>query len=387
MKKLVQAESTAEKGELAAAEVISDDFARSGITCRIDRWDTNRANLTAQITSTGQKPALLFLCHIDVVAAGRGWTHPPFAAEECDGKVFGRGSMDMKGGTAAAVAAVRQIVDSGTKLKGDIIFAALAGEETDSCGAKRFINDLKNNPPKVAGVIVPEPTDFDIVTAHRGILWLEVKTKGRTAHSSMPQLGVNAITSMRAFLNELESYKIKFQPHKLLGDCSMSVNTITAGKEINVVPDNCTIAIDIRTLPASTRQTLGFAARRAQVGQGGPGQNTREIISDFEKIFAKLKQENPNFDASASVVREVGALETDSSCDFVRDFCSAVGINKTKAVGYTTDGPHFVSLGAPIVIFGPGRTPLAHKPDEYIEIADMEKAAEFYKNLILEFLT
>jgi len=387
LKKLVQAQSTAEKGELAAAEVISDEFARSGITCRIDNWGENRANLTAKITSPGQKPGLLFLCHIDVVDAGQGWTHPPFAGVEADGKIFGRGSMDMKGGTAAAVAAIRQIVDSKVNLKGDIIFLAAAGEETDSCGAKKFINDFKNNPPKVAGVIVPEPTDFDIVTAHRGILWLEVKTKGRTAHSSMPQLGVNAITSMRSFLNELENYKIPFQPHKLLGDCSMSVNTITAGKEINVVPDSCSVGIDIRTLPASTHQTLGFAARRAQGGQGGPGQQTQEIISDFEKIFAKLKQKNPSFDASVSVTRQADALETDSNCDFVKDFCSAVGINETKAVGYTTDGPHFVPLGAPIVIFGPGQTPLAHKPNEYIEIADVEKAADHYKNIILKFLT
>ncbi|MFA5239210.1 MAG: M20 family metallopeptidase [Phycisphaerae bacterium] len=379
MKKLVQAESTAQKGELAAAEVISDEFLRSGISCRIDGWGKNRANITARITSSGEtsldspdasrarrEHALLFLCHIDVVDAGQGWTHPPFAAEEADGKIYGRGSMDMKGGTAAAVAAIRRIVDSKTKLKGDIIFLAAAGEETDSCGAKKFINDLKNNPPKVAGVIVPEPTDFDIVTAHRGILWLEVKTQGRTAHSSMPRLGVNAITSMRAFLNELDNYKIPFQPHKLLGDCSMSVNTITGGKEINVVPDSCSVGIDIRTLP---------------------GQKIGEIISDFEKIFEKLKQKNPQFNASVSVMRQADALETDSNCDFVRDFCSAVGINQTKAVGYTTDGPHFVSLGAPIVIFGPGHTPLAHKPDEYIEIADVEKAAEFYKNLILKFLT
>jgi succinyl-diaminopimelate desuccinylase len=146
----------------------------------------------------------------------------------------------------------------------------------------------------------------------------------------------------------------------------MSVNTITGGKEINVVPGQCCVGIDIRTLP---------------------GQQFKEIISDFEKIFAKLKQKNPRFEASVSIVREVGALETDLSCDFIKDFCSAVGASETKAVGFATDGPHFASLGAPVVIFGPGKPQLAHKPDEYIDLADVEKAVEYYKNIILKFLT
>jgi len=367
LKKLIQAETTAQKGELAAAEIISDELGRSGVDCRIDSWGQNRANFNAQIKSNGRKGGLLFLCHLDVIAASeKGWKHLPFAGVESNGKIYGRGSVDMKGGITAAVTAIREIVDSGVKLEGDIIFFAAAGEETDSCGTRRFISDFNNRLPKIAGVVVPEPTDFEVVTAHRGILWLEVKTFGKAAHSSTPELGVNAITSMKSLLAELENYEIQFQPHKLLGKCSMSVNTITGGKEINVVPDKCSIGIDIRTLPR---------------------QNHQEIISDFEKIFAKLKQKNPRFEASVFIVREVGALETDSGCDFVRDFCSVVGASETKAVGFATDGPYFASLGAPVVIFGPGKPQLAHKPDEYIDIADVGKAVEYYKKVILKFLT
>jgi succinyl-diaminopimelate desuccinylase len=250
-------------------------------------------------------------------------------------------------------------------LEGDIILLAAAGEETDSCGAKRFISNFGNKLPEIAGVVIPEPTDFEVVTAHRGMLWLKVSTKGKSAHGSTPELGVNAIASMRAVLDELDNYKIRFKPHKLLGGCSMSVNTIAGGKEINVVPDKCEIKIDIRTLP---------------------GQNCQEIISDFEKIFAKLKQRNAQFEAEVSIIREVGALETDSNCGFVKDFCSAVEVSETKAVGFTTDGPHLVPLGAPVVVFGPGKSEVCHKPDEYIEIADVEKAVEYYKNIILKFL-
>ncbi|MFQ6036832.1 MAG: M20/M25/M40 family metallo-hydrolase, partial [Sedimentisphaerales bacterium] len=110
-------------------------------------------------------------------------------------------------------------------------------------------------------------------------------------------------------------------------------------------------------------------------------------VKDLEKIFTKLKQKDSQFAAEVSVVRDVEALETDCSCDFVRAFCSVVGASQTKAVGFTTDGPYFASLGAPVVVFGPGKSQLCHQPDEYISIVDVEKAVQHYKNIILEFLT
>ena len=366
LRNLIQAETTAEKGELTAAEVISAELRRSGIDSRIDCWDETRANIVANIKSTGHRAGLLFACHLDVVGPGEAtWKHPAFTAVERDGKIYGRGSVDMKGGTAAAVSAIRRIVDSGIKLQGDIIFSAVAGEETDSVGAKRFVDD-KGWLPELAGVVIPEPTDFEIVTAHRGMLWLKVTTKGKAAHSSAPQLGVNAIGSMRLILNELESYEIKTEPHKLLGTCSMSINTIAGGKTMNVVPDKCSIGIDIRTLP---------------------GQDHQAIIADIGKILGKLGTENKQFEAAVSVHRQMQSMETDSGCDFVQDFCSVVGTDKTKAVGYTTDGPYFASLGSPVVIFGPGKPHLCHKPDEYIDVTDLEKGVEHYKNIILKFLT
>lgn len=375
LKKLIQAKSTAEKGELAAAQIISAELGRFGIDSQIDTWDANRANITARIKSAGRKNPLLFVCHLDVVGPGEAsWQNPPFGAVESDGKIYGRGATDMKGAIASIVTAIGRVVESGTKLQGDIILVAAAGEESDSCGTRRFIrhtlggliHDYAAKLPELAGVIITEPTDFEVVAAHRGMLWLKVTTKGKTAHSSTPRLGINAISSMKSFLDELQSYKLNFEPHKLLGNCSMSINTISGGKEINVVPDSCCIGVDIRTLPS---------------------QNNQQIIDDFEGIIAKLKQKNPKFDAEAAVIRQVDALETDGNCDFVKEFCSVVGVNETKAVGFTTDGPFFASLGAPVVIFGPGKPELAHKPDEYIDISDVEKAIEYYKKIILRFLT
>ena len=366
LKRLINAESTESCGELNSAKVIYDEFARYGIQSEIETWDNTRANVTAHIKSSGQKPALLFACHIDVVDPGEAkWKNPPFTAVETDGKIYGRGSTDMKGGTAAAVAAICEIVQSGVELQGDIIFTAVAGEETDSCGAERFMA-RKDCIPKLQGVLIPEPTDFTIVSAHRGILWLDVTTKGVAAHGSTPQLGVNAITSMRYFLNELDNYDIAAkQKNEMLGTCSISVNTISGGKTRNAVPDQCSCSIDIRIIP---------------------GIDTQDIINDLRNIIAKVKTEHREFEGDVSVNRHAHPLETDRNSDFVKNFCTCLGIEKTVAVGFTTDGPHFVDLGTPILIYGPGKPEMCHKPDEFIEIKDAEKAVQQYKKLITNFL-
>jgi len=366
LRQLVQAQTTAEKGELPAAEIISAELGRFGIESRIDSWDKTRANIIAHIQSSGRKGALLFASHLDVVPAGGvNWSKPAFDAVESEGRIYGRGSADMKGGIAAIVTAIGEIVESGTKLKGDIIFFGAAGEETDSCGTRRFVRE-NGKLPDLTGAVITEPTNFEIITAHRGMLWLKAETFGKAAHSSTPHLGVNAINSMRAVLNELENFKIPFVRHELLGECSMSINTIAGGEAMNIVPDKCKIEIDIRTVP---------------------GQNEQDIIDGLQKIFTKLKQRNPKFDAEVSIIRQVQALETDTQCDFVKAFCSAVGINETTAVGFTTDGPYFASLGVPVVIFGPGKPHLAHKPDEYIDISDLKKGVQYYKNIILKLLS
>ena len=366
LRRLIQAETTTQKGELAAAQIIAAELNRSGIESRIETWDQTRANIIARVTSARRKKALFFVCHLDVVGPGEAqWTHPPFAAVESDGKIYGRGAADMKGCIAAVVTAIRRVAESGMQLQGDVILLGAAGEETDSCGAMRFVGNCSAI-PELSGIVVTEPTEFDVVTAHRGLLWLEITTRGKAAHGSTPHLGVNAISSMKSVLDEVENYKIPFEPHKQLGQCSMSINRIAGGQAINIVPDKCSIAVDIRTLPS---------------------QNHNEIVADFEKILAHLKQRSFQFVAEVSIVRDVHALQTDSTCDFVRDFCSVVGRSRTKAVGFTTDGPYFAALGAPVVVFGPGKSELCHKPDEYIDLADVEKAVEHYKNVILKFLT
>jgi succinyl-diaminopimelate desuccinylase len=363
---LINTDTTARAGELPAAEIIRQHLQSRNIDCELTCWDDTRANIVAHIKSAGKRPALLFACHLDVVPPGEGaWKHPPFSAVEKDGKIFGRGATDMKGSIAAVVTAVEELIREGVELQGDLIFAAVAGEETNSCGIKKFTADYKNKLLEIAGVIVAEPTDFEVIVAHRGLLWLELITKGKTSHGSMPHLGVNAISSMRALLDEIEKLNLTTEKHNTLGKCSMSINTIDGGKAENVVPDLCSAKIDIRTLP---------------------NQSHAEIVRQFQQVIESLKQANPDFDAEVKIARDVEAMETDSGCDFVKEFCSTVGCEKTTTAGFCTDGPFLTDLNSPIVIFGPGKSDLCHKPDEYIEIADLQKAVTHFKNIIHKFL-
>jgi succinyl-diaminopimelate desuccinylase len=270
----------------------------------------------------------------------------------------------MKGGITAAVDTIKEIAKNHPDINGKVIFAATAGEETTSCGAKRFM-EKTGKKIKPAGIIIPEPTDFEAITAHRGILWVKIKTKGKTAHGSMPHLGINAVSSMNKVINKLNGFVPKFTKHPDLGDCSLSINTITGGEAINVVPDGCTIGIDIRTLPT---------------------QNHKNIMSELEDIINSIKKEDAVFQAETSIEREVPGFQTDVNSNFIRNFCKIMNIEKTKAVGFTTDAPFFADKDTPAVIFGAGNPELCHKPDEYIEFADIKKCSRMYKNFVLDFL-
>ena len=367
LKKLIQAQPTLQVGELAAANVLADYFRAHNIDCVVDNWDGNRANLIARLRSAKSKPALLFAAHLDVVPPGDvPWKYPPFDAVEADGRIHGRGATDMKAGIVATAAAIVEIADSDIELAGDLIFVATAGEETDGCGVKRFIANDADDLPELAGAIIPEPTDFDIVTAHRGILWLRISTSGKTAHGSTPQLGINAIMQMNILLSELKDYRVPCTDHPLLGKCSLSVNQITGGKAANVVPDECSIKVDIRTLP---------------------DQDHERIIDDLKKLCSRIKSTNPDFEAKIEMVKSADAMQTDNDSTFVKTLCEIAGISETQTVSYTTDGSFLKSLNKPIAVFGPGKAELCHKPDEYVDIADVEKGKDYFSKVIRAYLT
>ncbi len=367
VKKLINEDSTPEKGEKNCALVLKDYFDKKKIDSKVEIWDSNSANFIAHIKGRSSRKALLFASHLDVVPKGRQkWQSPPFEATEKDGKIYGRGSCDMKAGNAAIAAAAAEIIESEQKLENDLIICSTAGEEVDSSGAKKFVEQYRNTLPPLEGIILPEPTDLQIITGHRGILWLKIITFGKTAHGSMPSLGINAIDHMTAILEKLKDYQPRIVPHPQFGPSTFSINKIYGGNATNVIPDLCYIEIDIRTVP---------------------GQDTKSILSDFENIFNEIKYQATNFNAEIQIIRDVPGMSTEPDCDFVKKIQQATGITQTKLVGYTTDGPIFEKLNAPVIVFGPGKTELAHQPDEYIEITNLYKAVELYKKIILNFLS
>ena len=365
LKQLIQSAPTFDNGELKAAHVLTDYFERHNIPVELDTWDDNRANVIASIgDDTPETPTLLFGAHLDVVPATKAhWKTDPFNPVEQDGKIIGRGAVDMLGGLCAAAAAMVDL--SKQPLKGSVIFAATAGEETDSCGVQRFVEQSQSRIKNPIGVIIAEPTGMEILRAHRGILWLKVETIGKTAHGSMPHLGVNAVLKMNALLNRLEDWKIPHTPHPLLGGCSFSPNRITGGTATNIIPDSCGLEIDIRTLP---------------------GQDHSEIIENLEALCESIRQEDPDFSTQISIIRAVGGMETPEDAPFIKSVCKSTGIGETHTAGFTTDGPHFQKLNAPVIIFGPGDGTLCHKPDEYIEISLIEQAKQVYQTIACDLL-
>jgi succinyl-diaminopimelate desuccinylase len=361
---LVAAAPTAENGELRAAEVLREYFGRHGLAAEIDVWDGNRANAVVHVKAGAEarRPVLLAAAHLDVVpASAERWVTRPFEMVERDGRLYGRGTTDMLGSVAALAAALAETAQERGRLAGDVVFAATAGEETDSCGTKRFVQQFKERFGATANVLIPEPTDLKVLRAHRGILWLKIAAHGRTAHGSMPHLGINAILKINAVLNRLRDFTIPQPPHPLLGGCSMSVNRIAGGSGTNIVPEYCAVEIDIRTLP---------------------GQSAEAIVERFDALLAEMANEDAEFKAEVSVLRIAGAIETAENDPFVRAVCEAVGATETGAVGFTTDGPYFAPLG-PVVIYGPGKPELCHKPDEWIESDTLERGKAMFKRIFL----
>ena len=282
--------------EKVLAELIAKEMASVGIETEVVDLGNNRANVVARIRGTGEKKALLFNGHLDTVPPGDvEWEHGPYSGDIVDGKIYGRGSSDMKGGLAAMIIAAKAIKKSKLELKGDLIFSGTAGEETDSIGAFDFLN--KGGLKDVGAIIIGEPSSCGINIAEKGALWLAITTFGKTAHAAFPDSGINAITCMNTLLNEILNYKFKYCENELLGHPTMNIATINGGVKTNVVPDKCKVTLDIRTVP---------------------GMKHSDIIKEFEGIIAKLQEQVPGFKATIEYLNDRPAVETAIDDPFIK---------------------------------------------------------------------
>jgi acetylornithine deacetylase/succinyl-diaminopimelate desuccinylase-like protein len=238
----------------------------------------------------------------------------------------------------------------------EIIFAGLIDEENAQAGSRTFAT----TGIKADLAIVGEPTKLEVVTAHKGSLWLRLETRGRAAHGATPQLGQNAVHEMARIVDVLETNyaaQLRRRKHKLLGSGTVNVGKISGGKQPNIVPDHCEILVDRRTLP---------------------GENE---VSVRLEILALLKKNKLSAEISSDKSVPCEALETDFKLPLVQNFFRNVGQTKPVGVHYFCDAAVLAAGGIPSVVFGPGDIAQAHTADEWISLAELERA----KDLLVRF--
>lgn len=356
--------------EKPLAEYIKSLLDEIGLETVLVDLGNNRANVIGRLKGTGEREALLFNGHLDTVPPGDiEWKYGPFSGEIVDGKIYGRGTADMKGGLAAMLIAIKAIKESGAELKGDFIYTATAGEETDSIGAVHFVEN--GGLDDVGAIIIGEPSSNSINIAEKGAFWVEITTYGKTAHGAFPENGINAVVHMNALLSELINYKFKYQVNEIVGHPTMNISTIHGGVKTNVVPDKCSITIDMRTVS---------------------GMDHDEIIKDFERIIEKLSNEIENFKADIKILNNRQAVETKGNHPFVKlaekTYKEVFGEEtKAKGVNFYTDASIFLpAKPVPCIFYGPGDSNMAHQPNEYITLESLDRAVKYYIRLIENYL-
>ncbi len=345
--------------QLLAARGLSSEFVepQPGRVSTISAW--GEGNRT-----------LLFNGHYDVVPVGdaSAWPYPPFSAEVVDGKLYGRGSTDMKAGIAACIAAVSALQRSGLDLDGRILMHLVADEEALGTHGTRYLVDA-GYCKGVTEALIGEPTAMHLVPAERGAVWLRVQTEGVSAHGSTPQLGTNAIEHMADVIRELQGMRFK-KLHEMLGAPTINIGTIRGGSKVNMVPDFCEIEIDRRTIP---------------------GEDNDEIIAEFEAALDNLRSRAGDVKVNVVMDDFAEASQTPEGTELVGlldEARTAFGIEGSE-VGYAgaTDGRFLINQGnIPSIVFGPGDPLLAHTVGEYVEIDQLVDATRAYAYAFARFL-
>jgi acetylornithine deacetylase/succinyl-diaminopimelate desuccinylase-like protein len=343
-------------GEQRVADFLAATAAQAGLEIEFQRVFPGRSNLLARLSPRGKvRQRILLAPHLDTVnAAAR-----QFVPVKRHGRLFGRGACDTKGSIAAMLSALCELARSGQRPREtEIVFAGLVDEENGQGGARALVRQGL----KAELAIVGEPTRLRAITAHKGSMWLQLTARGKSAHGSEPELGRNAVHLMARIVHRLQTEyaaQLRRRRHALLGCATVSVGSICGGSQANIVPDECRIEVDRRTLPGESeaavqRELARFLARR------------------------KLKAAVANAKSAACL-----PLETDPKLPLVARFLKSVGQRGPAGVNYFCDASVLARGGIPSVVFGPGDIAQAHTADEWISLDSLERG----KGLLLRFLT
>ena len=370
------------------AEYIANRLRRSGFEIRFERGtdtpgDTDRyprTNVIARREGRRPGPTVHFNSHIDVVEAGEDWTFDPFAATVSDGRIYGRGTCDMKGGLATSIIAAEAYIAVNPGYDGAIEISGTVDEESGGFGGVAYLAHKGYfSKPRVDHVIIPEPLNKDrICLGHRGVWWAEIETKGEIAHGSMPFLGDCAVRHMGAVLERFErelfpklAEKRTAMPVAPEGarSSTMNINAIHGGQTDDYsglpspnVPDSCRMVIDRRFL---IEEDIG------------------EVKGEVVAILEALKKDRPRFDYAIRDLMEVLPMLTERDQPVPATVAQAIRSVMGKEPEYvvspgTYDQKHVTRIGHlhDCIAYGPGILDLAHRPDEFIVIADMVESAK-----------
>ena len=338
-----------------------------------------RINVVARYEGTRPGPCVHFNSHIDVVQTGAGWTMDPFAAVLEDGKVYGRGACDMKGGLAASIIAVEALIDSMGRLPGALEISGTVDEESGGYGGVHYLAERGwFSQPRVDHVIIPEPLNVDrVCIGHRGVWWAEIETHGRMAHGSMPFLGDCAVRHMHAFIDRLErdlyprlAARSTDMPVVPSGakHSTMNINSIhggqaeTSGYPAPCVPDSCRMVID----------------RRLLIEESMEG-----VKGEMRALLDQLVEEREGFTYDLRDIFEVQPTMADRNGPVARNTAAAIQRVLGRPAEFicspgTYDQKHIDRVGKlrDCIAYGPGILDLAHQPDEYVLVEDMLNSAK-----------
>ncbi|MEH2512844.1 succinyl-diaminopimelate desuccinylase [Nitrobacteraceae bacterium AZCC 1564] len=345
--------------ELACITHLEKILAGAGLETSIHSFAPDRANLIARIGGANGKAPLCFTGHVDTVPLGNApWSVDPFGGEIVDGKMYGRGTSDMKCAVAAFVAAIGNMANELRDTSGAVLVIT-AGEEIGCEGAFHLARGGQLG--RAGAIVVAEPTSNVPLVGHKGALWLKLTLKGVTAHGSMPHLGVNAAYKAARALLVLEKFQFNVAPHPYLGVPTLNVGTVHGGLNVNSVPDRTEIGIDIRSIP--------------------------EL--DHSRIQEHLKAELGE-DITLEPIVDVGAVWTDPSSPWFKDVYAVVREVTGEDIGTEPKtAPYFTDASAltpafgnpPTIILGPGEAAKAHQTDEYCSVQRIREATDIYSKL------
>ncbi len=322
-----------------------------GIVCEKQEALPSRNNIIIHFPKANA-PKLLIIAHMDTVSA-KGMDNP-FAAEIKESKIYGRGACDDKGPLAVAVSTLLNLYIEGTGLAYDVTFAGTVDEEVTMTGASKLAEQL----PDWDLCIALEPTNLCIIKAHKGVYRFRVFTHGKAAHSSVPEQGDNAIHSMLPIINDLQAYgeTIGNKADPEMGHSFLSFTQIQAGSSLNIIPDHCSLGVDIRILP--------------DVDPAMVAHNIQEIVGNRGTVQEDYGGNGIRSDVSEPLITK-----------FMQSNTAEGGNAEALTAPFASDCSKLAHKG-PCIVWGPGDIAQAHKQIEYIDIAQLETACQILKNYL-----